>query len=99
MTPYVVPADDLPAIRPSVTVADAAKAISADPSTVRKMLRRGELEGHGVGKRGVRVFADSVAAYQRRKALVPTAAPEKAPQNQSASHRAAVAALRAAGIL
>lgn len=69
-------------LRPSVTVAKAAQDLSCDESTVRALLRGGDLEGHRIGKgacrkksgrkiepRGVRVFIDSIAAYQRRHAL------------------------------
>ncbi len=68
-------------LRPSVTVATAAHDLSCDESTVRALLRAGDLEGHRIGKglcrkksgkkvepRGVRVFIDSIAAYQRRHA-------------------------------
>lgn len=69
-------------LRPSVTVAKAAHDLSCDESTVRALLRAGDLEGHRIGKgmcrkksgkkidpRGVRVFIDSIAAYQRRHTL------------------------------
>lgn len=96
--PYAVPTDEMQSSR-AVTVAAAAEMLSCDPSMVRKMLRRGDLEGHRLGKRGVRVLAESIAAYQRRNSLVATAAPEEKRQNASPSHKAAMARLRALGVV
>lgn len=85
-------------IRPSVTVASAAEAIQADPSTIRKLIKAKRLEGHRVGKRGIRVYEDSLAAYQRAAPLNAGAANDAAPRParkpaNSAAHREAVAFL------
>lgn len=68
--PHIVldPAD---APRPSARVARVAAILDCDPSDVRRMLRAGELEGHGKGIRGKRVYLDSVAAYQRARDIEP----------------------------
>lgn len=58
----------------SVTVNIAARILGCDPSTVRKMLRRGYLSGHRVGMGdspyGVRVDLASVEAYKAHHAIV-----------------------------
>lgn len=85
-------------IRPSVTVASAAEAVHADPSTIRKLIKAKKLEGHRVGKRGIRVYEDSIAAYQRERPLNASPAndagrlPARKPA-KSAAHREAVAFL------
>jgi excisionase family DNA binding protein len=89
-------------------VKTVACILECDPSDVRRLLDSGEIEGHRIGKRGVRVYLDSVAAYQAREARrarvtrapVPDAPPPPRlmPRASQAAHKAAVAALRAAGI-
>ena len=55
----------------SVSVGVAALSLGCDPSTVRALLRTGQLSGHKVGKGarpgGVRVHEVSIRAYKRRK--------------------------------
>lgn len=97
--PYAVPDSDDQGPARSLTVAAASKLLDCDPSQVRKMLRRGDLDGYRLGKRGVRVLAESITAYQRRHSLVPTATPEKKPRGASPSRRAAAARLRELGYL
>ncbi len=64
----------------SVTIAVAARRLGCDPSTVRVLLRRGELTGHRVGKgaepRGIRVHTASVRNYKLRYAINREASPE-----------------------
>lgn len=97
------PADEAAAPRRSARVATVAELLDCDPSDVRRMLRDGELEGHGKGIRGKRVYLDSVAAYQEARTIEP-----KMPKNRlraqrssvsRASHSASDLALRKAGIL
>lgn len=56
----------------SVTVAEAARRLGCDASTVRELVRIGELTGHRVGKSsepgGIRVHAAAVREYKRRNA-------------------------------
>jgi excisionase family DNA binding protein len=76
--------------------------LDVDESTVRRLIDRGEIEAHGVGKRGIRIFLDSVADYQDARAI-----PAKSPvdkrrvraQASRATHAAAEARLRESGIL
>jgi excisionase family DNA binding protein len=99
--PYLVPPDTTQEER-SLTVAQAAALLSCDPSTVRRLLKKGDISGHRIGKDGVRVFASSIAAYQRQHAIIPDAAPENRPSRDrpaSPGHLAAIASLRAQGLL
>jgi excisionase family DNA binding protein len=83
----------------------AAEALGCDPSTVRALLRSGELHGHRVGRgarpRGVRVFSDSVIAYQDRHLIKVRTAPNPQPRRVSRSlslpHRLALERLRVLG--
>lgn len=73
--------DDKPfIIRRSVRVAKVAEALDIDQSTVRRLLDRGDLEGHKVG-RGVRIYVDSVQAYQEEKRIAPPK-PKEAPERK-----------------
>lgn len=90
-------------IRASVSVATAAGRLDCDNSTIRKLLASGELEGHRLGKRALRVYVDSIEAYQRRRPTVgkgpaePPAPPRKA--RKAAAHREAVAYLAGLNLL
>jgi excisionase family DNA binding protein len=83
-------------------VAAVAQLLDCDESTVRRMITSGAFETHRVGKRGIRIFLDSVAEYQAAKSKLakPPAHNQqvraKAPR---AAHAAAIAALRESGIL
>lgn len=54
----------------AVTVAVAAVRLGIDESTVRALVRKGDLDGFKVGKGrrpgGVRIEAESIRAYKRR---------------------------------
>lgn len=56
-------------LRRSVRVGTVAKILDMSPRQVRKLLKAGEFEGHAVGARGLRIFVDSVVAYQEGKSL------------------------------
>lgn len=63
-------------LRPSVSIATAARTMECDETTIRALLRSGKLAGHRVGKglprrdgkvpdpRGVRIYVDTIRAYQ-----------------------------------
>lgn len=89
--------------RPSARVARVAEMLDCDPSDVRRMLRTGELQGHGKGIRGKRVYLDSVAAYQDARTIVPETPKNRLRAQRSAvsraSHAASVEALRKSGII
>lgn len=96
--------DDKPFfIRRSVRVAKVAEALDIDQSTVRRLLDRGDLEGHKVG-RGIRIYVDSVQAYQEGKRVAPPkpeGAPERKPRRKvepSAELEEALAYMRSLGL-
>lgn len=62
-----IAADPASAPRPSARVATVAEILDCDAGDVRRLIRAGELETHGKGKRGVRVFLDTVRDYQDRQ--------------------------------
>lgn len=100
-----IAADPATAVRQSARVATVAAMLDCHPSDVRRLIVAGELETHGKGVRGIRVFLDSVAAYQERQTKpLPKRAPAlinkpKAPAPAStASFRAAMAGLKAKGL-
>lgn len=97
--------DPADAPRPSARVATVAELLDCDEGDVRRLIRQGEIEAHGKGIRGVRVFLDSVRAYQdrqakplppRSKAVVHKPKPRSAAS--TASFRAAMAGLKAKGL-
>lgn len=98
-------ADDPAAyVRPSARVARVAELLDCDPGDIRRLIAAGELEAHGKGVRGVRVYLDSVKDYQDRRAVRPArvqAPPSRAKPRAPAStaaFRAAMAGLKAKGI-
>jgi hypothetical protein len=82
-------------IRASVRVRTAAAALDMDESQVRRLLEAGDLEGHGHGIRGVRIFVDSIRAYQEGRPLggVIHKSPTGNKPAKSAAHGEAVAFL------
>lgn len=55
--------------RPSARPAVAAQLLDTHVSVIYKLVQSGELEGHGLGQRGVRVYLDSIRSYQERNRL------------------------------
>jgi hypothetical protein len=93
-------------IRPSARVRTIATLMEEDESEIRRMVARGELEAHRKGKRGIRIYLDSVADFQRRRELVPIRSHSAHCPNTRASrpvnraaYRAAMASLRKDGIV
>ncbi|HWU54800.1 MAG TPA: helix-turn-helix domain-containing protein, partial [Rhizomicrobium sp.] len=58
--------------RPSARVKTVAKLLEIDASQVRRMVADGSLEAHRIGKRGIRIFLDSVQAWQDATIIQPT---------------------------
>lgn len=90
--------------RPSMRVSKAAYLVEVDVATIYRAVRAGDIEAHIVGKRGIRVYADSLADYQRRNHIAPQ--PQSKPSRRNAQsrvpsqqHREAEAFLRAHGVL
>src|SRR5262245_46578471 len=96
----------LDAPRASGTVRAVAEILSLHQSQVRRLVETGELESFTTGKRGVRIYWDSVADYQARRTRQAARKVVGAPQSPKprfrrnaasiASHRAALAVLEAA---
>ena len=90
-------------VRPSAKIGRVAQLLDMDPSQVRRLVDTVQLQAHRIGKRGIRVFLDSVACYQERNSIVPAAA--RAPierarvRRLSAEHHKAVARLKELGLL
>lgn len=76
--------------RRSSRVRTIAGLLEIDESQVRRLIDAGELESHKIGKRGVRVFLDSVAAYQARQSEPERKLPPK--QRLAAKRRAVTSA-------
>lgn len=98
----IITVDPTTIVRPTARVARVAVLLDCDESDVRRLIDRGEIEAHGIGKRGVRVFLDSVAAYQdrnHRQPKKPVGKPHKPRTANRAAQRAAEEELRAAGII
>ncbi len=93
-------------VRASARVATIAAELDTDPSQVRRLIDAGEFEAHTIGKRGVRIYRDSVEAYQRRQARAGKAKCHPVPPARTtptaasrAAIRAAIATLQKAGVL
>lgn len=96
--------DPASAPRPSARVARVASILDCAESDVRRLVRGGELQSHKQGKRGVRIFLDSVREYQDRRTKQSQAEalmhkPRARAAAASASFRAAMARLSALGLL
>jgi hypothetical protein len=91
---------------PAARVAAVAEILACDQSDVRRLLKRGEMEGHRQGVRSVRIFLHSVRAYQDRNRILPSRRAEaEAPRKErpapasSAAHQAAIASLHQKGVI
>lgn len=97
-------ADALMGLRRSLRVAKVAEALDMEDAQVRKLVKSGDLEGHRVGKRGIRVYEDSVEAYRRRNHIGPNQVPQPETKRQqrrsgpTAAAREAMAHLRSLGV-
>jgi excisionase family DNA binding protein len=81
--------------------------LDADPSAIRRMINKGHLEAHQMGKRGVRVYLDSVEGWQKghpvqasnavRSTALPV--PVVVSGTTKAAHRNAMAHLQSLGLV
>jgi excisionase family DNA binding protein len=94
--------------RKSIRIREVAKLFDCDEGQVRRLIKQGALEAHTVGKRGKRVYLDSVSAYQARGRVVSqsqTVADDGGAHKRarvhsnSVAHQLALAELRSRGIL
>ena len=90
-------------LRPSARVRTVAKMLEWDESQVRRAVDSGGLEAYRVGKRGIRIYIDSVRVYQESRNIAPTKktilAKSARTRISTRAHRAAMEELRARGIL
>lgn len=73
-------------LRRSLRVAKVAQALDIDERQVRQLVRDGMLDGHRVGKRGIRVYEDSLDAYRRANHIGPRP-PEPASEKKRQQRR------------
>ena len=92
--------------RPSLRVAVAAAVLQVNISTIYKLARSGVLQAHRIGKRGVRIFADSLREYQENQTIVICDADSKKrsveprkSRRQSHEHKKALILLRQIGVI
>jgi hypothetical protein len=103
----VQPSIEGPTIRPSARVKTVAQQLDEDPGQIRRMIRNGQLQAHRTGKCGIRVFLDSVEAWQRDNTVkarktTDIAAPDMPrPRSRAtqAAHHQAVAHLQSLGLV
>ncbi len=95
---------------PSCTVKDAASLLSMPTSEVYQAVHAGDLRGHRVGKRGIRIYVRSIAEYQESRSIAPrrqrtsspskpVAASEVPTKAPSSNHREALAFLHGLGVI
>jgi len=96
-------ADPAALVRPVARVRTVAELLDCDESDVRRMVADGTLEAHSYGIRGIRIYLDSVRAYQESRQIVPKAPKAKLRSARAAAARAVYSAsedaLRKSGIL
>lgn len=84
-------------------IQQAAKLLDMNHGHLRREIMRGKIEAFRVGKRGIRIFLDSLLAYQQQRQIVPkNDAAEPAlsrRQRASSAHLAAMARLHKLGIV
>ncbi|WP_167771619.1 helix-turn-helix domain-containing protein [Bradyrhizobium niftali] len=90
--------------RSSVRVSKAAELLEVDICTIYRAIRSGDIEAHFVGKRGIRVFADSLRNYQERNLVAPRSRSKSSRQRprsrpHSVQYQEAEAFLRDQGVL
>lgn len=89
-------------VRPVARVARVMELLDCEESDVRRLIDSGDLEAHGIGRRGVRVYLDSVADYQASKSRAPKSPVDKRHKPRPAARAAQISAeneLRESGIL
>lgn len=90
--------------RASARVKHVAALLDCDDSQIRRLIDSGDLEAHRIGKRGIRVYLDSVETYRERGSIAPTGnrmqyRKPKLSQATRIATAAALADLRADGIV
>lgn len=89
-------------VRESIRVRTVCDMLDMHRSQVYRACDAGDFEWHGVGRRGRRIYKDSVLAYQRRRNGAPASAPPAAPKKirvKNPGHNAAMDFLKDKGLL
>jgi excisionase family DNA binding protein len=90
-------------VRPAAKLGTVAEILEVDHSAIRKMIRRGDIQAFRLGKRGVRIFLDSIAAYQEGRFIQSQPKIREERQRKrianTAAQRQAMAELRRLGII
>lgn len=86
-------------LRPAIRPAKAAAILDMDRSQIYRMVRKGDLEAHGIGTRGVRIYVDSIERYRSGLPKGGRLAPAKKPGKLGAEYHEACAHLKALGLL
>jgi excisionase family DNA binding protein len=79
-----------------------AALLDLDESQVRRLVDTGQLEAHRIGRRGIRIFQDSITRYQEMQAIVPPkalAAKRRDKKQRSLRYLHAVEGLKQKGLL
>ena len=96
-----------PTVRQSASIAAVAIRLGVSADHVRRLIEAREIEAYRAGRRAIRIFLDSVAAWQAREAFAgerrpPAPARQVAAQRRqttTAAHDAAMARLKAARVI
>ena len=89
-------------VRPSARVSKIAELLDCDETQVRRLVSSGQLQSHRIGKRGLRIYLDSVVEYQewRTNSLNPRSEERKAARSMvRSSHKAAIDKLKRRGLM
>jgi excisionase family DNA binding protein len=89
-------------VRPSARVSKIAELLDCDESQVRRLVRSGQLQSHRIGKRGLRIYLDSVVEYQEWRASSQNSRREERKAARSmvrSSHKAAIEKLKRRGLM
>lgn len=58
-------------MRKCVKVKEAANALSCSVSSIYRLLENGELQGFRLGKKGIKVYEDSLEAFAQKSQIGP----------------------------
>lgn len=88
-------------IRRSIKLKTAASVMECDEKTVRKLMDQGLIEGHKLGGRDIRVYADSIESYRNNNKVLPQSHIQLKARVvvNTAAHRNAMASLKRRGII
>jgi excisionase family DNA binding protein len=89
-------------VRESIRVRAVCELLDMHRSQVYRACNDGDLEWHGIGRRGRRIYKDSVLSYQRSRNGTPTATPVAEPKKirvKNPGHAAAMDFLKSAGLV